>query len=73
MSSSSLDEYVPYSKQDAVEDEKQKVIQLEREKIPSEGVRLMGIQKVYTKFPFGIKSQNDFQALKGVRTTQIII
>ena len=52
---------------DSVQDEKERILLLESEKIQTEGIRLIGIQKTYKKYPWGIKSKHDFEALKGVK------
>lgn len=38
----------------------------ERLNIPSTGLRVVGVEKVYRKYPFGILSKDDVYAVKGV-------
>ena len=52
---------------DTVQHEREKVLIQEREgNVNENGIRIIGIQKNYPKYPFGIKSDKDVQALKGV-------
>ena len=50
----------------SVEEEKLKVLELENEKAAVEGIRVIGMSKIYRKYPFGIQSDRDFTALKEV-------
>jgi ABC-type multidrug transport system ATPase subunit len=51
---------------DTVKKEKQLVEQNEKRKIQNKGLRVVGIEKIYRKLPFGWKSKNDVHAVKGV-------
>jgi len=50
----------------SVDAEMKRVLQDEEKDIFSEGIRIVGIQKVYFRLPFGIKSSRDVHAVKGV-------
>jgi ABC-type glutathione transport system ATPase component len=51
---------------DTVVDEKFQILDDERENIQCDGLRILGLTKVYRRFPFGCKSSKDMRALKGV-------
>lgn len=42
---------------DSVKEEEDRVAQLIRDEVPAKGLRMQGIEKVYQKYPFGIKSK----------------
>lgn len=51
---------------DSVTEEKHKVMQLEKDGLSADGLRVAGLKKTYNKYPFGITSKKDTKALKGV-------
>lgn len=50
----------------SVEDEEERVKEDERAGLVSGGLRIVGIQKIYRKWPFGIKSIKDVHAVQGI-------
>jgi len=51
---------------DSVEAEKKRVLQNEENGVKVDGIRIVGVQKIYRKLPFGIRSINDMHAVKGI-------
>lgn len=56
----------PANKKDSVRKEKKKVKECERNKIPSDGLRIVGLRKTYYKKSCGRKSKKDVHAVRGV-------
>lgn len=50
----------------SVEDETERVKEDEKAGIVNGGLRIVGIQKIYRKWPFGIKSTKDVHAVRGI-------
>ena len=50
----------------SAEVEKKKVLESEARGAFADGLRVVGIEKIYRRLPFGIKSKNDVYAVKGV-------
>jgi|ERR1740117_236456 len=50
----------------SVEEEKRRVMEDEENGVAVKGIRMVGIEKIYRRLPFGIKSVNDVHAVKGV-------
>jgi ABC-type polysaccharide/polyol phosphate transport system ATPase subunit len=59
-------DYNDVEEKNTVEKEKRRVIQNLKHGIQPKGLRIIKLGKVYSKYPCGIKSQKDFQALKDV-------
>ena len=46
--------------------EKNQILEDEANGVESTGLRIVGVEKVYRKLPFGFKSKNDVHAVRGV-------
>lgn len=51
---------------DSVRLEEERVFQLENDGVTASGMRVIGLEKTYRKYPCGIKSKKDTYALRGV-------
>lgn len=56
----------PKSKKESVRQEKKKVLEMEKNRVPCDGLRIIGIKKTYNHLPFGWKSKKDVHAVKGI-------
>jgi len=51
---------------DSAEHEEKRVLEDEKRGVHSDGLRIVRIQKIYRKLPFGLKSKNDVHAVRGI-------
>lgn len=51
---------------DSVQKEMESVLQDEKLDIANNGLRIVGVQKVYRKLPFGLISPRDVYAVRGI-------
>lgn len=51
---------------ESVNKEKAQILEDEKNGVESSGLRVVGLEKIYNKYPFGIKSKKDVHAIQGI-------